>query len=293
MKDHPSTGNSKNGFVKKIKAWFKRDNPNHQLIKQLHDIIGDKAENNILNHIEGRLILKNIIAFGATTIDDVMINRNEIVAFNINATKEEILTVMLEEEFTRVPVYKGKLDNIIGFVHIKDLLPQLIGHSNFNLNKVTRPLIYAVPSMKAIDLLVKMRSNRIHMAVVLDEYGSVMGLLTIEDLLEQIVGTIDDEHDEKENEVFKKITDNIFEVNARISIEKLENEIGVNIFDGEKEDCETLAGLIFLICDQIPRQGDVIEHPYGIKFEILSADLRNLKTIKVDITNLRVHNEGN
>lgn len=283
MKSQPSRDNNRlSSYFSFFKSFFSKENKSNRTFEdQVVDLIKEHDDGNKITHLEGRLLLHNIIEFGALNVSDIMISRNDIVAIDQDLPLDSILEVAMREGYARFPVYHDRLDNILGFVHIKDLLPQITGKQKFDLQSVIRPLLFAVSSMKIIDLLVKMRSNRTHMALVLDEYSSISGLVTIEDLLEQIVGNIEDEHDEINEPEYINLPDGNLEVSARISIEKLEKLLNMNIFDGEEEDCETLSGLIFLLCSEIPKKGSVIDHPMGLKFEIIDADPRNLKRIKI------------
>jgi CBS domain containing-hemolysin-like protein len=166
-------------------------------------------------------------------------------------------------------------------VHIKDLLP-LFGNKDFDINTVLREILYIPPSMKSLDLLVKMRTKRVHMALVLDEYGGTDGLVTMEDLMEEIVGEIEDEHDDFEEEEIKEIDVNTFEINARIPVEYMEKRLGVRLMpDDEDEDFDTVGGLIFFMLGHVPEVGEVVKHPSGYDFEVLEADPRRIKKLLV------------
>ncbi|MBN8827843.1 MAG: HlyC/CorC family transporter [Sphingobacteriia bacterium] len=257
------------------------DDEDENFEDKIIEIIKDHDATNKLSGIEGRVLLHNILEFGALTASDVMIPRSDIVALSVDSNKDDIIKSFIKHNHSRMPIFEKDLDNVIGFVHIKDLLTLfLTDESNFNLKKIIREIIFVVPTMNIIDLLVKMRSARVHMALVLDEYGGIDGLITIDDLLEQIVGNIEEDHDIKKPEIVK-VSEKVFEASARISIEKLEEVLDRNIFDGDEEDCETLAGLIFVLAGHVPSKGEIINHPLGIKFEILDADPRNVKTARI------------
>ncbi|MCE3232390.1 MAG: tlyC [Rickettsiaceae bacterium] len=231
---------------------------------------------------EERSILHNVIGLRDSKVGDVMIPRTDIIAVENTATLEDIKQVIIDREHTRTPVYKGSLDNVIGFVHIKDLVPLLGTEKEFDINSVTREILYVPPSMKSLDLLVLMRSKRVHMALVLDEYGGTDGLVTMEDLMEEIVGEIEDEHDEIEEEEIRFIDDNTLEINARITVEELEEKLGTQLItDDEDEDFETVGGLIFFMLGHVPEIGEVVKHPSGYDFEVLDADPRRVKKLLV------------
>ncbi|MBN9542742.1 MAG: HlyC/CorC family transporter [Alphaproteobacteria bacterium] len=300
MDSYPSTerhldvehikGHSKAKKFKLFSWLFKSKEPNknekdNDFEEKIIDLVKNHDATNKISGIEGRFLLHNMLEFGSLTASDVMIQRSDIVAVSSSINSDELMEIFLKEEHTRLPVYQDSLDNMLGFIHIKDLLPYLRGENKnkFTIDAIIRPLILAVPTMNIIDLLVKMRSARVHMAVVVDEYGGIDGILTIEDLLEQIVGSIEDEHDEGDSLEIFKINDKLYEANARVSIEKIEEELGMNIFDGEEEDCETLAGLIFLLAGEVPTKGEIVHHPLGIEFHILEADPRNVKKVRIKL----------
>jgi CBS domain containing-hemolysin-like protein len=231
---------------------------------------------------EERSILHNVIGMRDSTVNDVMIPRADIIAAENTATLDELKNVIISHEHTRTPIYKGSLDNVIGFVHIKDLVSFLGTTKEFDLNTVLREILYVAPSMKVLDLLKQMRSKRVHMALVLDEYGGTDGLVTMEDLMEEIVGEIEDEHDEVIEEEIKQIDENTFEVNARISVENLEEKLGTQLItDDEDEDFETVGGLIFFMLGHVPVAGEIVRHHSGYDFEILEAEPRRIKKLLV------------
>lgn len=302
MSDNPS-GSTNNGslsqdnidnFRKNKKGIFARlsslfiKTPEETEVKfedKIVEMIKSHDSENKLSSLEGRMLIHNILEFGSLTVKDVMIPRTDIVAVESSISLDDVIAIFMSSSLTRLPVYEEDLDNVIGFVHIKDILPASLNQVKYNLKNLVRPLIFTVSNMNIVDMLVKMRSARVHMAVVLDEYGGIKGLVTIEDLLEEIVGSIEDEHDASKDveSTIIKISDKIYEINARASIEEVENAIGINIYDGQEEDCETIAGLLFLLSGCIPKPGESIDHPSGIKFEIISADNRNVKKVRMII----------
>src|SRR5581483_7658832 len=182
------------------------------------------------------------------------------------------------------PVYEETLDRVQGFIHVKDLIPLLSGDAPFDMSSLIRSLLFVPPSMPIIDLLRKMRHAGSHMAIVVDEYGGTDGLVTMEDLFEEIVGDIQDEHDSDEGQEDKivRIGDHAFEVNARIRIEKLERELGLNLVTEEKAgEFDTLAGLIFFQLGRVPSKGEIVTHISGIRFEIADADSRRIRKVRI------------
>jgi len=213
-----------------------------------------------------------------------MIPRADIGAIEINDRFEKVLEVFIKEAHSRVPVYEKNLDNIIGMVHIKDLV-------NYQSQKKIEPLflknlirdvLEIPPSMPVLDLLLKMQMTRLHMGIVIDEYGCTDGLITIEDVIEEITGEIEDEHDEKSLPMLIKSSTNTFEASARVEIEELQNVTNVQFIDiHENEDIDTLGGLIFSIAGRIPQRGEIIKHKSGSTFEIRDADPMKIKSVKI------------
>lgn len=250
----------------------------------------DGQADDCLEH-EERVMLHNVLSFSDTKVSDIMIPRTDIAAVPVEITLEELKAHILEQKHTRIPVYEESLDMVLGFIHVKDLLPMLGDGIEFNLREVIRDVLFAPPSMRIIDLLVKMRHAGSHMAIVVDEYGGTDGLVTMEDLFEEIVGDIQDEHDEDEEQEDKitRVNDNVFEVNARIRIEKLEKELGLNLVTEEKEnEFDTLGGLIFFQLGRVPVKGEAVQHISGLHFVILEADPRRIKKVRIVTTSYSV-----
>ena len=229
-------------------------------------------------------MLHNVLSFGDTKVSDIMVPRTDICAVPKEIDWTQLNQHIAEMRHTRIPVYEETLDRMKGFIHVKDLLPLLSGNANFEMHKVIRPLLYVPPSMRIIDLLVMMRQAGSHMAIVVDEYGGTDGLVTMEDLFEEIVGDIQDEHDDEEDseEKILRMSETSYEVNARIPIETLEREIGLNLITEEKEgEFDTLGGLIFFQIGRVPVRGEIVRHVSGIRFEIVEADPRRIRKVRI------------
>ncbi len=216
--------------------------------------------------------------------EDIMIPRIDIVAIDYKSSIDEICKVFLKTRHTRMPVYKDELDKIIGFINIKDVFPYLCEEQNkkeFNINNIIRKLLVISPSMKIFDLLDEMKKTRTHIALVIDEFGGSDGLITIEDLVEEIIGKIEDEHDIQQVEV-KEIKPNIFEATGRTEISILEEKFGFDFSDKEKEDYDTISGLVLSISGHVPGKGEKIKHPSsGLIFEITDSDKRRIKKLLI------------
>lgn len=220
-------------------------------------------------------------------VEDVSVPKAEIVAVPVNISKDELVEVFRESGLTRLPVYNGTLDTPIGIANLKDfaLRHGFNGDSpNFDLRDMLRPLLYVPPSMPIGVLLQKMQAERIHMALVIDEYGGTDGLVTIEDLIEQVVGEIEDEHDVEEADTFVMEKPGVYMAQARTPLDEFEAEIDMPLTEHEEIDAEevdTLGGLVFMLSGHVPARGEVIRHPDGPEFEVVDADPRRIKRLRV------------
>lgn len=220
-------------------------------------------------------------------VEDVMIPKADIHAVPVTVTKDDLVQVFRENGLTRMPVFDGTLDTPIGFVNLKDFALRYGFNGNapdYDLRDLLRNLIYVPPSMPLGILLQKMQSERTHMALVIDEYGGTDGLLTIEDLLEQVVGAIEDEHDVEETKSWVQEDADTYLAQAKTNLEDFEAEIGMTLTEHDEideEEVDTLGGLVFMLSGRIPARGEVIPHPDGPEFEILDADPRRIKRLRV------------
>ena len=219
-------------------------------------------------------------------VEDVAIPKVEIVAVPVTISLPDLVATFREQGFSRMPVFKGTLDSPLGLIHLKDLAMQhgfgLTPVARFSLRTMLRPLLYAPPSMPIGVLLQKMQSQRIHMALVIDEYGGVDGLVTIEDLIEQVIGEIEDEHDEVEGGYWTAEKPGQYLVQARAPLDEFETAIGMKLADAETdEEIDTLGGLVFMLTGRVPVRGEVIPMGNGVEFEIVDADPRRIKRLRV------------
>ncbi|QGX98869.1 HlyC/CorC family transporter [Roseovarius faecimaris] len=220
-------------------------------------------------------------------VEDVAIPKADIVAIAADITKADLVKVFRDSGLTRLPVYEGTLDTPIGFVHLKDFA---LRHgfngsgADFSLSKMLRPLLFVPPSMPIGVLLQKMQTDRRHMALVIDEYGGVDGLLTIEDVIEQVVGEIEDEHDIDEGHYWTEEAPGIFIALAKTPLEEFEAALGLSLTDHDEvddEEIDTLGGLVFMLLGRVPVRGEVVEHPTGVTIEVLEADPRRIKRLRL------------
>src|SRR5262249_49599196 len=269
---------------------------------------------------EEREMLLRILRFGALRVHDVMVPRADIIAVDENEPIRELLRTFDVAGVSRVPLFRESLDDPRGMVHVKDLLRWLYGDAtgrapegnglatdtsaaaepaaeppldlartdlskSIAATKLRRPMIYVPPSMPAANLLIRMQSTHIHMALVVDEYGGTDGLVTIEDLVEQIVGDIEDEHDEAEAANIIKDAKLGLLTAARTPVRELEQHLGIKLLkDDEEADIDTLGGLVFQLVGRVPARGELIRHPAGVEFEVLDADPRRVKKLRVHVT---------
>jgi magnesium and cobalt transporter len=229
-----------------------------------------------------RVLIGNILKVHDRTAADAMVPRVDIVALDVETPFPEVVKFMVEQGHSRVPVYRETLDNVIGFVHAKDLLGPAAERRETKLSLILRKVLFVAPSVPILDLLVQMRQARTHIAMVADEFGGIDGLVTIEDLIEEIVGEIEDEHDVADEPRLAERADGTLIADARTPIEALEEHQGVRLRpSGEQEEVDTLGGLVSSLAGRVPMRGEVIAHPSGIEFEVLDADPRKIKRLRV------------
>lgn len=241
-----------------------------------------EPEENPMQSLPGMLNLSRL------RVENVAVPKAEIHAVPTDIRKDELVTVFRDSGLTRLPVFKGTLDSPVGFIHLKDFA---LKHGfngtkgkteRFALRKMLRPLLYAPPSMPIGVLMQKMQASRIHMALVIDEYGGVDGLLTLEDLIEQVLGEIEDEHDIDEGVFWSLEEPGVYLVQARAPLDEFEAEIGFRLRDAaEEEDVGTIGGLVFLLTGRVPIRGEVIRHPAGLEIDVVDADPRHIKRLRV------------
>jgi len=286
-------------------SWFERLLATFGLGEEpdLRELIEDalaRSKSDTLSAQE-RSMLRRILRFGKLTVEDVMVPRADIIAVDDNVTIDELMRVFREAEHSRLPLYHETLDDPRGMIHIRDLMSwitsqaETAGAGGLDLSKVdlkrtvgtmniTRELLYVPGSMSVLDLLLKMQTTRLHLALVVDEYGGTDGLVSIEDLVEEVVGEIADEHDVENEPLIRSDPRLGLIADARMPIEDLEKQLGIQLVSGEQEeDIDTLGGLVFSIAGRIPARGELVRHPSGIEFEVLEADPRRIKRLRIHV----------
>lgn len=280
----PENEKSQTGFFDKALIKLGLKDKDATLKEALQEVLEEHAEEVTTMPEEERQILSNVMEMGDKEVDDIMIPQSDMVAVELTTPLKELRDLVVDCGHTRIPVYEDSLDSIKGFVHVKDLLPLLgNGTEGFHISQIMREVVFVPEAMKVSDLLLKMRVSGVHLAIVVDEYGGTNGLVTLEDLFEEIVGDIQDEHDEPEAEANlrwnRKAT---VIVDAKTRIDELEEALNVDFQpDDEEEDYDTLGGLIFSHLGRVPEQGETTQHPSGIEMEVLEADDRRIKTVRL------------
>ena len=266
----------------KIKLFRSNNNENS---KDINNIIDTSDNSSRELTPEEKNMLNNVIGFGESRVEDCMVPRADIVGLELDTDIKDILKIFSESNHSRIPVYKETLDNPIGMLHMKDLI-SVFSDKNFDdidIEKFLREILFVPPSMKSRDLLVRMQTSRIHMALVIDEYGGTDGLVTIEDLIEEIIGEIEDELFEEDLDRIK-IYDNYIDSSARASIEEINDIVGKSLFtDDIDEEINTIGGLVFVLAGRVPQRGELINHPLGFEIEITDADSRRIKKVRLRI----------
>ena len=253
--------------------------------KDIDNII--ESSENALRELtpEEKNMLNNVIGFGESRVEDCMVPRADIVGLELDTNTKDILQIFSKSNHSRIPVYKETLDNPIGMLHMKDLIG-IFSEKNFdeiNIEKFQREILFVPPSMKSRDLLVRMQTSRIHMALVIDEYGGTDGLVTIEDLIEEIIGEIEDELFEEDLDRIK-IYENYIDASARTSIGEINDIVGKSLFTEDiDEEINTIGGLVFVLAGRVPQRGELINHPLGFEIEITDADSRRIKKVRLRI----------
>jgi len=286
-------------------SWFERLLATFGLGEEpdLRELIEDalaRSKSDTLS-LQERGMLRRILRFGKLTVEDVMVPRADIIAVDDTVSIDDLMRVFREAEHSRLPVYHQTLDDPRGMIHIRDLMSWIAEQaetsdaSGLDLGKVdlkrtiatmniTRELLYVPGSMSVLDLLLKMQTTRLHLALVVDEYGGTDGLVSIEDLVEEVVGEIADEHDVDDEPLIRTDPRLGLVADARMPIKELEQHLKVALVSEEQEeDIDTLGGLVFSIAGRIPARGELVRHPTGIEFEVLEADPRRIKKLRIHV----------
>ena len=272
---------SNGGLLRAILRRLRRREKNEAVREAIEELIEETPESDTPISEDQRVLLANILKLRDKTVRDVMVPRVDIIAIAADTPLDEVVRLIQAEAHSRYPVYRESLDDVIGMVHIKDVLAYWGTAKKFNLRDILRRVVFVAPTMPVLDMLLDMRRQRTHMALVVDEFGGTDGLLTIEDLVEEIVGEIEDEHDVAQAPTLARRMDGTIDVNGRTPVELLEKEIGDVLSEDERREIDTVGGLIFSLLGRIPERGEVVRHPSGVEFEVLDVDPRRIRRLRV------------
>lgn len=264
-----------------------RHNGDTSLRDKVEALIEEREERAEPIDPEEHTLIANVLKLGTVTVDDSMVPRADIEAVDVTTPLDEVVAIMTRQGHSRLPVYRDTLDDVIGMIHIRDVLGALHrangGKKRPGMRKLIRQVLFVAPSMRVLDLLLQMRKSRQHMAMVVDEYGGIDGLVTIEDLVEEIVGEIEEEHEAATAPRIDIQEDGTLIVDARLPIEEFEEKIGATVSGPEDEgDVDTLGGLVSALAGRVPVRGELVVHDgSGLEFEVMDADPRKVKRLRV------------
>ncbi len=274
-------------FLNRVQQLLRRRHPEHNVRESIAELVQQSADDSQTDGAipeldrQERALIANVLRLRGKSADDVMVPRADIVAMPVDVTLEQALDQIRREGHSRLPVFREQLDDIVGMVHIKDVFAYVGRPDAFNLEALLRLPLMVAPQVPVLDLLLQMRQARMHLALVVDEYGGIDGLLTIEDLVEEIVGDIADEHDEVEGPMIVERPDGALDLDARLSIEDFETRFGQTLTEDERQaDIDTVGGLVFTLAGRVPARGEVISHATGLEFRILDADARRIRRLR-------------
>lgn len=272
---------SSGSLFTRLKKMIGIDNGSGSARDTLDELIEEREESELPINEDERMLLSNILNLRDRTVHDVMIPRADIIAIHDETTMDEIIDLITKEGHSRIPVYKEDMDDASGVIHAKDVLAWRGDADVFTPAVIQRKILFVSPGMRVLELLLEMRVQRLHMALVVDEFGGVDGLVTIEDLVEEIVGEIEDEHDTSEAPKILQKEDGSYIADARLSIEDCEQVLGKFATEEEHEHIDTLGGLTANLAGYIPTRNELLIHPSGLKIEVLEADPRRVKKLRL------------
>lgn len=278
----------KNGLIDLLRHRLLKRPAEHSVRESIAELVQEAAEEpHRPGHVpeldrQERALIANVLRLRGMTADDVMVPRADIVAMNVESTLDQAIALIRDDGHSRLPVYREQLDDIAGMVHVKDVFGYVGRPDAFKLEAILRRPLLVAPQIPVLDLLLQMRQARMHMALVVDEYGGIDGLVTIEDLVEEIVGDISDEHDEVNGPMVTERADGALDIDARLPIEDFEARMGPILTEDEREaDIDTLGGLVFTLAGRVPTKGEVLGHSSGVEFRVLDADARRIRRVRV------------
>jgi magnesium and cobalt transporter len=282
MSDHPP------GLFKRLAQILRGEDASSAAMREsLEEVIEESDRQSPELGPQERRMLANLLKFGELKVLDVMVPRADIIAAEEGMALADLVALFHEAQHSRLPTYQDTLDNPTGLVHVKDVLALIAPAekdtyrlADSSIATVRRPVLFAPPSMRALDLLVKMQASHTHLALVIDEYGGTDGLVSIEDIIEEIVGDIADEHDEAAPQI--RSEDGSFIADARVELKDFHDRTGHDLMPPDSEqDIDTIGGLVVFLLGRVPQRGEIIAHPAGFEFEVLEADPRRVKRVRI------------
>lgn len=276
-------GSLLDGLVRRLRELALGAEEEGSLRRTLEEIIEETegGEHRRLSE-EERALVQKALSFGDLEVADIMVPRSDIKAVAVEAGLSEVVEAMRAARHSRLVVYRETLDDVVGIVHLKDLLDYWGDGAAFVLERIVRPVPVVPPSMRALELVLELRQSRQHMAVVVDEFGGTDGLVTLEDVVSELLGEIAEERTGQASGQLVERPDGTLEVDGRLDLETLEARLGVQLLpEDERDEADTVAGLIFALVDRVPARGEIVVHPSGVRFEVLDADPRRIKRVGV------------
>ena len=257
--------------------------------ESLEEVIEESERSDAVLLPQERIMLANLLKFGELRVDDVMVPRADIVAVEESTSLCDLVRAFREAQHSRLPLYRETLDDPVGLIHIKDVLSLveigpdgLLRWPDVPITRIKRDLLFVPPSMPARDLLLKMQTTHMHLALVIDEYGGTDGLVSIEDLVEEIVGDIDDEHDVEEAPQLRILPNGVYDADGRLDLADFKEETGIALAPSDpEEEVDTLGGLVVSLLGRVPQRGEIVPYPGGYEFEVLEADPRRVKRLRI------------
>ncbi|HEY3639428.1 MAG TPA: hemolysin family protein [Rhizomicrobium sp.] len=276
-------------LLHRLTHFVRRGQGTNGIRESLEEVIEESDRQNSELSLQERRMLGNLLEFGELRVGDVMVPRADIVAVEEQTSLKELIERLHKEQHSRLPVYRETLDDPIGLIHIKDVLSLVeiredgsMHWPDVPISKIRRNILFVPASMPVLDLLLQMQTTHMHLALVIDEYGGTDGLVSIEDLVEEIVGDIDDEHDVAEAPQLKALPDGGWEADARLDLDDFREQTGLDLTpQGDDEEVDTLGGLVASLLGRLPQRGEIIRHPSGLEFEVLEADPRRVKRLRL------------
>jgi CBS domain containing-hemolysin-like protein len=281
-------GNGKPSFIRRVIQVLRGESASAAAMREsLEEVIGESERRSPALSAQERVMLANLLAFGERKVRDVMVPRAEIIAADEAMPLAGLVALFRDAEHSRLPVYGESLDDPTGQVHVKDVLALLQAQPDgdyrltpSSIASIRRPVLFVPPSMRAVDLLLQMQATHTHLALVIDEYGGTDGLVTIEDIIEEIVGDIADEHDEDTMTVRRDGAG--FIADARLDLDDFKAETGLDLGTPDTgADVDSLGGLVVALLGRVPRRGEIVAHPAGFEFEVLDADPRRVRRLRI------------